>query len=219
MVITWLGHSSFKIQTKTKNSGLNPMEVTIVTDPFDNSIGLKMPKIQADIVTVSHDHADHNNINAIKGEPFIIDSVGEYEVKSNFIWGVKSFHDTKEGEERGRNVIYVIEAEGMKLAHLGDLGHVLTEKQLPYVKDVDILFIPIGGVYTIDAKQAVEVISQIEPRIIIPMHYKVTGLKVKLDGIDKFCKEIGVCERPVDKLKITKKEIPQEETKVIIMKS
>ena len=112
MIITWIGHSCFKIQTKSKNSTLNPQEVTIVTDPFSPSIGLKMPKIQADIVTVSHDHDDHVNLSAIKGEPFIVESVGEYEIRNNFIYGVKSFHDKTEGKDRGNNVIYVIESEG-----------------------------------------------------------------------------------------------------------
>lgn len=219
MQITWVGHSCFKIQTKSKNSTLNPQEVTIITDPFDASwTGTKMPKVQADIVTISHGHGDHANLSAIKGEPFIIDSVGEYEVKNNFITGVKSFHDKNEGKDRGENIIYVIEAEDLRLAHLGDLGHKLTDKQLEFVKDVDILFVPIGGTYTIDAKEAVEVISQVEPRIIIPMHYKTKGIKIKLDGIDKFCKEIGVCEQPVDKLKISKKDLPQEKTNVILMK-
>lgn len=220
MIITWIGHSCFKIQSKPKGPLLAQQEITIVTDPFEDSIGYKMPKIQADIVTVSHDHYDHNNLAAIKGSPFIIDSVGEYEVKNNFIWGVKSFHDKVEGTEKGSNIIYVIESEDLKVAHLGDLCHLLTDKQLEFVKDVDILLIPIGGAgVTLNAKEAVEVVSQIEPRIVIPMHYKTPGLKINLDSIDKFCKEIGVCEQPVDKLKITKKELPQEETRVVIMKS
>lgn len=219
MLITWIGHSCFKIQTKSKNSTLNPQEVMLITDPYDPSLtGIKMPKLQADIVTISHNHGDHAYLSAIKGEPFVIDSVGEYEIKNNYIIGVKSFHDKTEGKDRGENIIYIIEAEGLRLAHLGDLGHKLTDRQLEFVKDVDILFVPIGGILTIDAKDAVEIISQVEPRIIIPMHYKTKGVKIKLDSIEKFCKEIGVCEKPVDKLKISKKELPQEKTNVVIMK-
>lgn len=211
MTITWLGHSCFKIQDK---------EVTIVTDPFDASIGLKVPRSEADIVTISHDHHDHNNLEAIKGSPFVIKGSGEYEVKNVFVYGIPSFHDKSEGKERGANTIYLINAENIKVAHLGDLGQTsLNDEQLERLDGVDILLVPIGGVYTIGAKEAVDIINQIEPRIVIPMHYKVPGLKINLDGLDKFCKEIGICKKEaIDKLKITKKDLPTEEMEVIAMK-
>lgn len=214
MQIQWLGQSYFKIQIKNKGE-----DVVIATDPYDKGCGLKPPKVQADIVTLSHDHDDHNNLDAIKGEPFVIDIPGEYETKGVFIYGIKSFHDDKEGTERGVNTIHRIHAEGLTIGHLGDLGSDLDDKQLEKLGNIDILMIPVGGVYTIDAKKANELISKIEPRIIIPMHYKVSGLKDKLDGLDKFLKVSGLPSEEMDKLKVTKKDLPQEETKVVVLKA
>lgn len=212
MYITWLGQACFKIQSK---------ETTIITDPYDATIGLKLPpRLHADILTVSHSHFDNNNVGAVSGNPFVINTPGEYEVKGIFIQGIASMHDDKNGAERGANTIYLFTFEDMKLAHLGDLGTVLTEEQMEKLEGVDILLIPVGGVYTIDAKKATEVVNQIEPRIIIPMHYAIPGLKVKLHAVNKFCDEMGVkVNHPEEKLRITKKELPVEETKVIILKS
>lgn len=209
MQIQWLGQSAFKIQGK---------DVTVAIDPHDKT-GLKMPKFQADLLLITHDHDDHNNVKAIRGNPFIIDGAGEYEVKNVFVYGLRSFHDKKEGAERGKCTAYVIEMEGIKIGHLADFGQEkLTERQLEYLEGVDILMIPVGGTYTINGPEAVKIISQIQPRIVIPMHYKLPGLKIKLDGADKFLKEYGV-DNPekLDKLKILKKDLPQEETKVIIL--
>ena len=217
MIITWFGQSCFKIQ------GQNCI---LVTDPFDKSYGLKVPRLAADIVTVSHDHNDHNNIKAIKKiaetEPFTINDPGEYEIKNSFIYGIQSYHDNKEGQERGENIIYRIEIEGISLAHLGDLGHTLNNGQVEKLEGIDILMIPVGGVYTINAKQATEVISQLEPKIVIPMHYNIPGLKLKnkINGVNTFCKEIGVCPtEKVSKFKVSKKDLPTEKMKVIILQS
>ena len=125
MIITWLGHSCFKIQDKSGSDG-----VTVATDPFDKSIGLKVPRFEANILTISHGHADHNNTSAIKGSPFIIESTGEYEVNGVSIKGIESYHDEKDGRERGLNVIYRIEISNISVVHLGDLGHALDNKQL-----------------------------------------------------------------------------------------
>ncbi|MFA5052026.1 MAG: MBL fold metallo-hydrolase [Patescibacteria group bacterium] len=210
MIITWLGQACFKIQSK---------DVTVITDPYDAGIGLKLPRLNADIVTVSHDHHDHNNAGAINGNPFVINQPGEYEVKSVFVHGIPSYHDDKSGAERGNNIIYFFQIEELKLAHLGDLGAPLTDDQIEKLEGVDIVFIPVGGVYTIDGKQAAEVVSQLEPRIAIPMHFKIPGLNIKLQGIDKFCDEMGVKQNGTEeKFKITKKELPSEETQVIILK-
>ena len=169
MKITWHGQSCFKIAIK---------DVTLVTDPFGKDIGLKPPHFEADIVTVSHDHHDHNNVSALRGTPFVVDGPGEYELKGVAISGISSFHDNKEGQERGKNTIFIIEAEEMRICHLGDLGEKkLTDNQLEEIGDIDILMIPVGGVYTIDSEEAAGIISQIEPRIVIPMHYKIPGLK------------------------------------------
>lgn len=217
MQIQWLGQSFFKIQSKN-----NDAEITIATDPYGETIGLKPPKFQADIVTISHNHGDHNNLDAIKGEPFIVDSPGEYETKDVFIYGIPSWHDNKQGQERGKNTIYQITAEGINILHLGDLGQdSLNNEQIERIGNVDILLIPVGGIVTIDAKKATEIISALEPRIVIPMHYKINGLKTKseLATVEDFLKVSGLPNERMDKLKISKKDLQAEETKVIILNS
>jgi L-ascorbate metabolism protein UlaG (beta-lactamase superfamily) len=212
MHLTYLGHSCFKIQDKITADG-----VTVLTDPYDKSVGLRAPSLEADIVTISHDHADHNNKSAVRGETFIIDSAGEYDVKGVLIEGIDSFHDEKNGAERGRNIIYRITIDDVSIVHLGDLGHILDSKQLEHLAGADILLVPVGGKYTLDGKKAVEVVSQIEPRIVIPMHYKTEGVKLEIDGVEKFIKELGLKPRTEDKLKISKKELPAEEMELVIL--
>lgn len=216
MNISWYGHSCFKLQTKPKRG---EGDVVIITDPFDRSIGLRPPQGQADIVTVSHlHHADHNNVSSIKGDPFVIDAAGEYSIKGVVFQGVESFHDNEKGAKDGRNTIFVIESEGIKACHLGDLGHKLTEKQLEQIGQIDILMIPVGGKYTIEPKEAEEVVGQLEPKIIIPMRYKVKGLKLDIANEDPFCKELGSCTKErTAKLSIKNKDLADTENKILIM--
>jgi len=211
VVITWYGQSCFKIQ-----SG----ETVVFTDPFNKEIGLTPPRSQANVVTISHDHLDHNNCEALSGEPLVVAGPGEYESKGIEVKGVLAFHDDKEGKERGVNTIYVIEMEGIKIGHLGDLGQSkLTAEQVEQIDGVDILMVPVGGTYTIDGETAVDIINQIEPRLVIPMHYKIPGLAVKLDGVDVFLKEMGIAKKEaVDKLTIKKKDLPEEEMQVVVMR-
>ncbi len=213
MYLTWLGHSCFKLQDK-----IGPDGMVVVTDPFDPAVvGLKMPSLEADIVTISHDHQDHNYLKTIRKEPFVINAAGEYEVRGVFIEGVDSWHDAKDGAERGGNLIYRIEIDDVSVTHLGDLGGTLNTKQLERLEGTDILLIPVGGKYTIDARQAVEVINQIEPRIVIPMHYQTPGVKIALDGVDKFIKELGLKPTYEEKLKISKRELPVEDMELVIL--
>jgi L-ascorbate metabolism protein UlaG (beta-lactamase superfamily) len=213
MIITWLGQSAFKLQDKISGDG-----VTVVTDPYGKETGLKMPSFEADIVTISHDHADHNNSEALRGNPFIIDCAGEYDTKGILIEGIDSYHDEEEGKLRGGNIIYRIEIDDISIVHLGDLGHVLSNEQLEKLVGTDILLVPVGGKFTLDAKKAVEVISQIEPRIVIPMHYKIDGLAYEdFDSIEKFIKELGIEPSREEKLKISKKDLPQEEMELVIL--
>jgi L-ascorbate metabolism protein UlaG (beta-lactamase superfamily) len=213
MTIIWYGHSCFRI---TNQGG----HLTIITDPFDKSIGLTPPRGTADIVTVSHDHHDHNNVRAISGQPFVIDGPGEYEIKGIKIIGCSSYHDKKQGQERGPNTIYLMEIDKMRVCHLGDFGQErLTEKQLEAIGQVDILIIPVGGTYTIEAGEAVKVAEQLEPHLIIPMHYKLPGLKIKLAGLADFLKEMGLNKKPaVDKLTLKKKDLISKEMEVVIFK-
>jgi len=212
MIITWQGHSCFKIQDK-----IGPDGVSVVTDPFTKETGLKVPNFEADIVTISHDHYDHNNSSALRGQPLIIDCAGEYDYKGILVEGIDSFHNEKAGKERGLNIIYRFEVDDISIVHLGNLGGPLDNAQLEKLVGTDILLIPVGGKYTLDAKKAIEVISQIEPRIVIPMHYKIDGLKIDLDAVDKFIKEIGIEPTYEEKLKISKKDLPQEDMELVIL--
>lgn len=215
MQITWYGQSFFEI--RIKNEEKDHLSLTI--DPFDESLGLKVPKIKSQILLITHSHPDHSNIKAIKGEPFLIEEPGEYEVKEVFIKGILSFHDNLQGKERGTNVIYKIKAEEINLCHLGDLGQKeLSSEQLEEIGQVDILMIPVGGVYTIDAKEAASIVSQIEPKIVIPMHYKIPRLKLKLESSDKFLKIIGAEKvQPQKNLKIKSKDLTKEEIQIKVL--
>ncbi|MBI4990900.1 MBL fold metallo-hydrolase [Candidatus Gottesmanbacteria bacterium] len=213
MEITYIGHSSFKLRGK---SG------TLVSDPFNPaSLGSKFPKVEADVVTISHGHDDHNYSGGVSGSPLIIAGPGEYEVKGIKIIGVPSFHDNENGKERGENTIYRIEIDGISVVHLGDLGHKLDDKSLEILDGVDILLIPVGGVYTISAPIAAEVISQLEPKIVLPMHYntKLHNQKIfsNLSGVDVFLKEMGKEDtKPIPKLSVTKDRLPTELTVVVL---
>src|SRR3989338_6197749 len=217
MNIVWKGQSCFQITASPQKGE----QVSIVIDPFDESTGLKVPSLPADILLITHDHLDHNNKKAVTNNPFIIDGPGEYERKGVFIEGIPAFHDDKEGKERGLDTIYTIEAEEMRICHLGDFGQKeLTPEQLEKIGDIDILMIPVGGVFTIDAKEASKVIAQIEPRVVIPMHYSVPKLKIKLDGIEPFLNEMGrKSVEPQEKLLVKKKDLIEEETKIVVLQS
>jgi len=219
MHIIWHGQSCFQIII-ARNKG---EQASLLIDPFESSIGLRAPSLSADILLISHSHPDHSNKKAVRNTPFLIEGPGEYEIKEVFVQGIASFHDDKEGKERGLNTMYTIEAEEMKLCHLGSLGQKeLSDDQLEKIGDIDILMIPVGGADTISAKEAAKIISEIEPRIVIPMHYHLPSLKMpasdKLDGVDKFLKEMGRKSTETQpKLLIKKKDLP-EETKIVVLK-
>jgi L-ascorbate metabolism protein UlaG (beta-lactamase superfamily) len=216
MNITWKGQSCF--QVVSQKSKTNP--VTIVIDPFSEEIGLRGSFGQADIVLITHNHSDHNNAKGVSGDPFVIDGPGEYEVKEIYVQGIPSFHDGVEGKDHGLNTIYIVEAEDLRICHLGDIGQKeLTEEQLDKIGDIDILMIPVGGNFSVDAKEAVKIMGQIEPRITIPMHYALPRLKMKLEGVDNFLKILGIKSIvPENKLSIKKKDISIEEAKIVVLK-
>ncbi|MEK7543971.1 MAG: MBL fold metallo-hydrolase [Patescibacteria group bacterium] len=213
MDITYLGHSSFKIRGK---------QTVVVTDPFSSTIGLTFPKhTAADIVTVSHDHEDHNAAAAIEGDPYIVKGPGEYEIKGIGIVGLGVYHDDEKGAKRGRSTIYRMEIDGMSIVHLGDLGHELSSAEVDSLDGVDILLVPVGGTYTIGAATAAKMITEIEPTIVIPMHYNCPDLDQKafgqLVGVDAFLKEMGKTEvSPQPKFVITKDKLPEEMQVVVL---
>lgn len=213
MDITSLGHASFRIRGKN---------ASVVTDPYDSGlVGFKFPKhIEADIVTVSHEHTDHSNVAALEGTPFVIKGPGEYEVGGVGVVGLSTFHDDKKGAERGHNIIYRIEIDGIAILHLGDLGHTLSTNEIDELDGVNILMIPVGGVYSLDPTQAVAVVNEIEPGIVIPMHYGRPELNQKefggLSPVSAFLKEIGKEAAPQPKLTITKDKLPAEMQVIVL---
>lgn len=211
--ISWFGQSCFQINI----SNSKEHSVTIVIDPFDETIGLKVPSLSADLVLVTHNHHTHNNIKAIKGNPFLIQNPGEYEIKKVYIEGILAFHDNKQGAERGEVTIYTIKGENLKFCHLGGLGQSqLFDEQLEKIGAVDILMIPVGGVFTISAGEAQKIISQIEPKIVIPMHYQLPGIKLKLEDLKRFLKIMGENSLTYQKkLLIKEKNLPKEGMEII----
>lgn len=223
MDITYLGHSSFKIVAQ----GLSPdgakQKVTVVTDPFDpKMVGFKYSGVEGEIVTISHQHADHNMSDKVAGVKKIVEGPGEYEISGISIIGYSSFHDAKKGEERGKNTVYVIESEGLRIAHLGDLGHMLSDDLVGEMGSIDILMIPVGGNFTISAKEAVEICSKVDPYYILPMHYKDVGINESqfgdLEPKETFLKEVGLTVEILPKLSIKKDDIVENQsTKVIVL--
>ena len=217
MEIKYLGHASFLIKTKTAK---------IVTDPFDSGmVGLKFSKTEADVVTVSHGHKDHNQVKNVSGingaDPLIIDMPGEFEKMGVRIFGFQSFHDKTQGTERGENILYKFESEGISVLHCGDLGVVPEENFLELIGEVDILMVPTGGFYTIDSEEAFQLVKRVEPAIVIPMHYNDPKLNQKnfgqLAGVGEFTKKFGL-DHPVPQPKLVyKKEEIEQEMKVIVL--
>jgi len=213
MDIKYLGHASFFIKSK---------DARLVTDPYDTSIGIKFPKVEADIVTVSHHHRDHDNSKAVEGNPLIIDMPGEFEKNGIRIFGYLGYHDKEKGAKRGENILYKIEAEGISVLHCGDLGVVLDDTFIDMIGDVDVLLVPVGGFYTIDPQEAVELVKKIEPSIVIPMHYNQPKLNQeifsKLSGVDEFLDKKGASAVvPTPKLTLKKETLVGDEMKVVVM--
>lgn len=218
MDIYWYGQACFKLKGK---------ETSLVIDPYDpQMLGLKLPKeVSGDTVLVTHPHPDHNNMGAVSTpsseRPMVFTGPGEYEIKGAIITAIESFHDDNRGAERGKNTIYHVLIDGINIVHLGDLGQKkLTEDQIARISQTDILLIPVGGVYTIDGKEASEIVAQLEAKIIIPMHYKIEGLKVDLEPVDNFLKEMGAeGVTPLLKLAISRDKLPDEPEVVVLNKS
>lgn len=220
MEVQYLGHSSFKIKGK---------DGVVITDPYASSVGFPFPSNKADVVTISHHHADHDNILPIKpaGERknvFVIDQAGEYEVGGITVFGYPTFHDSANGAERGKNIIYSIYVDDVHILHLGDLGHTLTEKQTEEITDVDILLCPVGGTFSLDPQQAVDVIAALEPRMIVPMHYRTprhdAGEFGQLATLEEFMTKFGKTVTPQEKLVVSAVKSTSEdavETQLIVL--
>ncbi len=206
MEIKFLGHSSFEIKGK---------DVTVVTDPFDpRKVGLPFPKIESDILTVSHDHSDHNYIEGVGGDPFLINGPGEYEISGVRVFGIPALH----GGDLGKVTLYLIEMDDLSIVHLSDLGQKLEHDQVEELNTVDILMVPVGNAgVQLDAEKAAEVVAQLEPYIVLPMHFRESEETKKFDPVEKFLEQMGEENvRREKKLKITKSSLP-EDTEVVVL--
>lgn len=199
MRIKWLGHSCFLFTSVTG--------VQVLTDPFDSHVGYKLPSVEADIVTVSHGHGDHNFIQAVKGNPRHIGRPGVFEQGGIMISGISSFHDEVQGAKRGKNIIYIFDIDGLHICHCGDLGHIPSSEQLVAIGKVDILLVPVGSVFTINAAEAAKVVELIKPAVAIPMHFKTRALSFHLESVDLFLAAAGVSKQQAH---VNKQEIDVE---------
>jgi len=198
--ITWLGHSCFRIKGN---------QAVIITDPFPPDLGYSLGKQTADIVTVSHQHPSHSYFKGIGGEPRIINGPGEYEISNVLIIGIATYHDAVNGQSRGKNTIYLMEIDGVAVCHLGDIGHVLSDEHVEEMGNVDVLLLPVGGGSTINATMAAEVIRKLEPKAVLPMHYKTQAIDRELDPVDDFLREMGMGQvEPRPKLSVSKSNLP-----------
>jgi L-ascorbate metabolism protein UlaG (beta-lactamase superfamily) len=205
--VTWLGHGCFRLRGRG---------AAAVTDPFPPTIGLKLSRLEADLVTVSHEHPNHSYTQVVR-EAYEIHGPGEYEVAGISVIGVPTYHDAEKGAKRGRNTVYLIEIDDVRICHLGDLGHRLEDSEAEAISSPDVLLVPVGGRSAINAAQAAEVVRQLEPRYVVPMHYAIPGLKLELDSIDRFLKEMGVtASEPQPKLSVQASS-GEYETKVVVL--
>ena len=218
MDIIYLGHSGFKLRGKS---------ASVVTDPFGPEIGFALPQVSADIVTVSHSHPDHAAVAKVQGtsrrpKPFIITAPGEYEIMGISVRAIPVFHDDQQGKLRGKNLIMVITIDGVHLVHLGDLGHPLTEAQVEDIGPVDVLMVPVGGVFTIGPQVAASVVENLDPSIVIPMHYRTekhSDVFKELSTLSDFLKAMGIeSKQSQEKLTVAAGNLP-EETEVVVLKS
>ena len=201
--IRWHGHSCFEITN----------DVTLVTDPHDGkSIGIPAPSVAGDVILVSHDHYDHNSVKTVEKEDSkVVTDERKKNISNIEIKGIESFHDECDGAKRGKNIIYKFIMDDVSFCHLGDLGHELDDDAVQKIGDVDILFIPVGGTFTVDAEQAWKVINSIKPKIAIPMHYKIGGLSLPIDGVDPFLeKNIFKTLKVGNEIDIEKEDLPSE---------
>ncbi len=210
MEITWYGHSCFRLTERNF--------ATVVTDPFDNTVvGYDALKLKAEIVTVSHDAPGHNNVDAVKGTTHPLNGAGEFEIGGVFITAVQTMGNGKKNKDKARNTLYVFDYDGITVAHLGDLQEAPTQSEVEALGTVNVLLVPVGGGGSLNAAKAAEVVSLLEPNIVIPMHYSTPDAKLNLDSLNKFLKEMGLSKIDAQpSLKITRSGLP-DETKVVVL--
>lgn len=213
MKIKYLGHSCFKLTESTGTS--------VVCDPYDDSVGYDLPETSADAVTVSHHHFDHDCLEKVGGNPVVLDRETGYDLPGVEINAIKSFHDECRGKKRGENIIFKFRMDGVEVCHLGDLGEACSTDLIEMILPVNVLLIPVGGTYTIDAKMAKEYVDRIMPDIVIPMHYRAKGCKLDIDKVDEFLDEFSGEDvnivREGDEIEISRARFDGGRTTVIVM--
>jgi L-ascorbate metabolism protein UlaG (beta-lactamase superfamily) len=208
--ITWLGHGCFRLRGRG---------AAVVTDPFPPSLGPRLSRLEADLVTVSHSHENHSYVQAVAHTPYVIEGPGEYEVGGVSVLGLPTFHDASSGAQRGRNTVYVIELDDVRVCHLGDLGHKLVDSDLEALGAIDALLVPVGGGTALNATQAAEVVRQVEPRVVVPMHYAHPAIRKELEPLERFLKEFGLAAaEPQPKLSLAPIS-GEAETRVVVLEA
>ncbi len=207
--LTWLGHAMFLLEVGDGRR--------LVTDPFDAQVGYPVPEVSADIVLVSHDHFDHNNVSAIKGNPRVIKEPGETEVSGIVIRGFLSHHDPKGGSERGPNIVYRFTMGGMDFVHVGDLGHLPDQGLAEKISGADVLLVPVGGTFTIDDQEAEQLVRMIKPRLVIPMHFRNDACAFPIKTVEPFLQRFDRVERAgKGPLYLSREALPDTMTVVLL---
>ena len=208
MEIVWLGYACFRIKGK---------ETSLITDPFPKNLGYSLGRVSADVVTISHSHPGHSYVEGISGEPKVIRRPGEYEIGNVLITGFSTFHDDDLGNKLGKNIVYLMEIDQMLVCHLGDLGHIPTADQVGELSGVEVLLVPVGGKSTLDGAAAAKTVRLLEPRLVIPMHFKTPATTLDIEPVDRFLKEMGLKNlEPQAKLNVTKSTLPPT-TQVVLL--
>jgi len=208
--ITFYGHALFVIES---------IEGTkIGIDPYDQQIKTSLPDVRADIVVSSHDHFDHNNISLFRGKPRLVDAPISINMDDIEFEGISSYHDEKNGAVRGSNIIFKFDVDGIKFAHLGDLGHMLDKDQAGQLKDIDIMMVPVGGTYTIDSVTALDIIKKVKPKVVIPMHYKEEDTKLDVDPLESFTSKVKDHKEMGHSIKVSRETLPQK-TEIWVLSS
>ncbi|MDA8097558.1 MAG: MBL fold metallo-hydrolase [Clostridia bacterium] len=208
MNVKWLGRACFLLESA---EGL-----LILTDPFDQTVGYPLPNITVDVVTVSHQHFDHNAVGLLPGHPVVVEGDGDHTVKGVTFQGIATYHDNEQGALRGPNTVFVFEVDGIRVCHLGDLGHTLSEKQVAMIGQVDLLLIPVGGTYTIDGDEAFQTVSDLKPRTVVPMHFKANERETRISGDEPFTRHFPDVQR-ADGL-ILDRNASSDRTNVVVLK-
>jgi L-ascorbate metabolism protein UlaG (beta-lactamase superfamily) len=208
--VTWLGHGCFRLRGKA---------AAVVNDPYPPALGPRLPRLEADLLTISHEHENHAYLRAVKDGAYVISGPGEYEVAGVVVNGLPTYHDAAGGAEHGRNTVYVIELDDVRVCHLGDLGHGLDDAMLGAIGNVDLLLAPVGGGRALDGARAAEVVRQVEPRVVVPMHYALPAVRKDLAPVDRFLKEMGVeAAEPQAKLSIQASS-GESDTRVVLLEA